>query len=129
MTSPASSPFAYAILRVVPRVDRGECVNAGVVLFCRQRAFLALRRALDERRLLALHPGADAGAARAHLEALARIAAGDATAGPVAASDASERFGWIVAPSSTIVQASPVHTGMTGDPAATLDRLFTALVG
>ena len=97
-------------------------------MFCRRRGFLALRRGLDERRLLAMHAGADVAAARAHLDALARIAAGDAGAGPIATADASERFGWIVAPSSTIVQASPVHTGMTSDPAATLERLFAALV-
>jgi hypothetical protein len=120
--------FAYAILRVVPRVERGEQLNAGVVLFCRRRRFLAARIGLDERRLAALAPGLDPDVVRAHLEGLARIAAGDPTGGAVAALDASERFGWLVAPSSTIIQPSPVHTGLCDDPAAMLDRLFDELV-
>jgi hypothetical protein len=120
--------FAYAVLRVVPRVERGECFNAGVVLFCRRRGFLAARVELDERRLAALDPDADAGAVRAHLDALARIAAGDAAGGPVAALEPSERFGWLVAPSSTIIQPSPVHTGLCDEPGAMLDRLFAELV-
>jgi Protein of unknown function (DUF3037) len=125
---PARSPFQYAILRVVPRVERGECFNAGVVLHCRPRRFLAARVALDETRLRALAPGADAAAVDAHLQSLARIAAGDPGAGPIAALDASERFHWLVSPSSTIVQPSDVHTGLCEDPAETLDRLFETLV-
>src|SRR4051794_4255168 len=120
--------FAYAILRVVPRVERGEQLNAGVVLFCRRRGFLAVRAELDERRLAALAPGADADTVRAHLDALVRIAAGDPAGGAVAALEASERFGWLVAPSSTILQPSPVHTGVCADPQAMLDRLFAELV-
>ena len=120
--------FAYAVLRVVPRVERGECFNAGVVLFCRRRGFLAARVELDERRLAALAPGADAAAVRAHLDALARIAAGDPAGGSVAALEPSERFGWLVAPSSTVIQPSPVHTGLCEDPAEMLDRLFAELV-
>jgi hypothetical protein len=122
------SPFQYAIVRVVPRVERGECVNAGVVLFCRPRRFLAARLALDEARLLALAPDADLAAVRGHLAALARIAAGDAEAGPIAALPASERFHWLVAPSSTVIQCSPVHTGLTDDPEGELDRLVAQLV-
>jgi hypothetical protein len=122
------SPFQYAILRVVPRVERGECVNAGVVLFCRPRRFLAARIALDETRLSALAPDVDLGAVRAHLGAIARIAAGDASAGPIAALPASERFHWLVAPSSTIIQASPVHTGLSDDPEGELERLVARLV-
>jgi hypothetical protein len=122
------SPFQYAIVRVVPRVERGECVNAGVVLFCRPRRFLAARIALDEARLLALAPGADLAVVRDHLDALARIAAGDAAAGPIAALDPSERFHWLVAPSSTMIQCSPVHTGLTADPARELDHLLERLV-
>jgi hypothetical protein len=125
---PARSPFAYAIVRVVPRVDRGERFNAGVVLYCRQRQFLAARTHLDEARLRALDPDADAEQVRAHLQAIERIAAGDPDAGPIAALDRSERFGWLVAPSSTIIQPSRVHTGLCEDPQATLDHLFETLV-
>ena len=128
MPEPARSPFQYAILRVVPRVERGECFNAGVVLHCRPRRFLAARVALDETRLRALAPDADAAAVDAHLQSLARIAAGDPGAGPIAALDASERFHWLVSPSRTIVQPSDVHTGLSDDPATTLDHLFEALV-
>jgi len=120
--------FAYAVLRVVPRVERGECFNAGVVLFCRRRRFLAARVELDERRLAALAPDTDAAAVRAHLDALARIAAGDPAGGSVAALEPSERFGWLVAPSSTVIQPSAVHTGLCEDPAEMLDRLFVELV-
>jgi hypothetical protein len=127
---PAAAPdqFAYAVLRVVPRVERGEQFNAGVVLFCRRRGFLAARVELDERRLAALAPGADPGDVRAHLDALVRIAAGDPAGGPVSALDPSDRFGWLVAPSSTSIQPSPVHTGICDDPQAMLDRLFAELV-
>jgi hypothetical protein len=120
--------FAYAILRVVPRVERGEQLNAGVVLFCRRRGFLAVRAELDERRLAALAPDLDPAIVRAHLGALVRIAAGDEAGGSVAALEPSERFGWLVAPSSTIIQPSPVHTGICDDPQAMLDRLFDELV-
>lgn len=120
--------FQYAIVRVVPDAERGECVNAGVVLYCRRRRFLAARTALDERRLAALHPDVDLEAVRGHLDALGRIAAGAPDAGPIAALPPSERFHWLVAPSSTIIQTSPVHTGLTDDPARELDHLFTRLV-
>jgi DUF3037 family protein len=122
------SPFQYAIVRVVPRVERGECVNAGVVLFCRPRRFLDVRVALEEARLLALAPDVDLDAVRDHLDALRRIAEGDETAGPIAALPASERFHWLVAPSSTIIQCSPVHTGLTDDPETELERLLAHLV-
>lgn len=120
--------FSYAILRVVPRVERGERFNAGVVLFCRQRDFLGVRVALDETRLNALAPDMRAREVRAHLDALVRVAEGDLDAGPIAAMPASERFGWLVAPSSTIVQPSEVHTGVSENPSATLDALFAELV-
>lgn len=128
MPEPAPSPFAYAILRVVPRVERGECFNAGVVLFCRQRDFLAVKVGLDERRLAALAPGTPADDVRAHLDALVRVAAGSPEAGAIAHLPPSERFGWLVAPSSTIIQPSEVHTGLSEDPQATLDALFAELV-
>jgi hypothetical protein len=113
---------------VVPRVERGERFNAGVVLFCRQRGFLGALVELDERRLAALAPDTPANDVRTHLEALANVAAGDPNAGAIAALPASERFGWLVAPSSTIIQPSEVHTGLTDDPVATLDALFRELV-
>jgi hypothetical protein len=124
----ARKPFAYAILRVVPRVERGERLNAGVVLYCRQRNFLGVRIGLDEARLAALAPEADAAELRRHLETLARVAAGEPGAGPIAALPDSERFGWLVAPSSTMIQPSEVHTGLCHDPADTLWALFSELV-
>ena len=128
MPLPGASPFQYATLRVVPRIERGECFNAGVVLFCRPRGYLAAEVGLDERRLAALAPELAPAEVRGHLEALARVAAGDRSVGPIAALDLSERFGWLVAPSSTVIQPSPVHTGLCRDPAQTLERLFAALV-
>ena len=128
MHAPAPSPFAYAIVRVVPRVERGERFNAGVIVFCRQLGFLAARVALDEARLRALAPDASAGDLRAHLDAIVAVAAGDPAGGPIAALAPSDRFGWLVAPSSTMIQPSEVHTGLTGDPAATLDSLYAELV-
>ncbi len=128
MPDPARSPFTYAVLRVVPRIERGERFNAGVVLFCRQRGFLGAKVELDEGRLAALAPGTSADDVRAHLDALVRVAAGDPDSGAIAALPPSERFGWLVAPSSTIIQPSEVHTGLTDDPAATLDALFRELV-
>jgi hypothetical protein len=122
------SPFSYAVVRVVPRVERGERFNAGVVLFCRQRGFLDARVALDEARLWALAPDAPADEVRAHLEALVGVARGDPECGPIAALPQSERFGWLVAPSSTIIQPSEVHTGLSDDPQATLNALFEELV-
>jgi Protein of unknown function (DUF3037) len=128
MPASARSPFSYAILRVVPRVERGERFNAGVVLFCRQRHFLGAKVALDERRLAALAPDARADDVRAILEALVRVAEGEPKGDPIASMPPSERFGWLVAPSSTIIQPSRVHTGLSDDPQATLDALFDELV-
>jgi len=124
----APNPFSYAVLRVVPRVERGECFNAGVVLFCRQRDFLGVKVGLDERRLAALAPDVPAEEVRAHLEALVRVAAGGPDGGAIGELPPSERFGWLVAPSSTIVQPSEVHTGLSDDPAATLEQLYAELV-
>ena len=128
MHDSSRKPFAYAILRVVPRVERGERFNVGVVLYCRQRDFLGARVKLDERRLEALAPALDAAEVRGHLETLVRLAAGEPGAGPIAALPASERFGWLVAPSSTIIQPSAVHTGLCGKPDQELDKLFASLV-
>jgi len=113
---------------VVPRIERGERFNAGVVLYCRQRDFLGVKVALDEARLKALAPATSADEVRAHLEALERVARGDPECGPIASLPQSERFGWLVAPSSTIIQPSRVHTGLSEDPQATLDALFAELV-
>jgi len=121
-------PFQYAMVRVVPRIERGEFINAGVVLFCRQRRFLEARTTLDEARLAALAGDCDAAEVRSQLETLEAVAAGDAGGGAVAAMPQSERFHWMTAPASTIVQPSPVHTGLTTDPQADLDRLFERLV-
>jgi hypothetical protein len=121
-------PFAYAVLRVVPRVERGERLNVGVALFCRRHDFLDLRTRLDVARLAALAPDLDPGPVASRLEALRLVVCGDSAGGALAALEQSERFGWLVAPSSTIIQPSEVHTGMTADPRATLDRLFATLV-
>ena len=126
--APEPRPFSYTILRVVPSIERGECVNVGVALFCRQYRFLGTRVALDERRIQALAPDFDVTALRPHLEAIEAILAGDPRAGPLAELEPSERFGWVAARSSTVIQASEVHTGITADPAATLQRLFEHLV-
>lgn len=121
--------FAYAVLRVVPNAERGEFVNAGVVLFARQHGFLAARIGLDRARLAAIAPGFDPAAAEAALQSVARVAAGEADGGPIAALDQSERFGWLTAPASALVQPSPTHTGLCDDPQRALDELFADLVG
>ena len=120
---PGREPFQYAALRIVPRVERGEAVNAGVVLFCRPLRFLGARTQLDAALLEALAPDCDAAAVREALATIERIAGG-----PLAELPPSERFHWIVAPSSTIVQPGPVHTGLTDDPEGELARLFGKLV-
>ena len=123
--------FDYAIIRAVPRVERGECLNVGVALICRQRRYLGLRIALDEERLRALCPAlteAQLDLLRAELDGLQRVSAGAADAGPIARLSQSERFHWLVAPGSAMIQPSPVHSGLCHDPAATLDRLMRELV-
>ena len=121
-------PFEYAIVRVVPRVERGEAFNAGIVLHSRPHRYLGARTELDEAILAALSPDCDPETVREHLALIDRIAAGDADAGPIAALSAPERFHWLVSPASTMIQPSAVHTGLTADPAATLDHLFRTLV-
>lgn len=122
--------FEFAVLRVSPRVERGELVNVGVVLFCRTRRFLGVRVALEERQVAALRalaPGIDLDAVRAHLASIEAILAGVASAGPIAALEAPERFRWVTAPSSTVIQPSDVHGGVTDDPEASLQELFEKL--
>ena len=128
MPAAPRSVFQYAIVRVVPRVERGECLNVGVVLLCRPRRFLGARIHLDERRLAAFAPDLSPELIRPHLEAIERVAAGDPLAGPIARLGKAERFHWLVAPSSTIIQASEVHTGFCEDPATELDHLVATLV-
>jgi hypothetical protein len=121
-------PFQYAVIRLVPRIDREEFINVGVLLFCRARGLLAARVALDPRRARALAPDADLEAVSEELDAIVRIAAGHADAGPIAALPQSERFHWLVAPSSTIIQTSSVHSGIWQQPERLLDHLFDQLV-
>ncbi len=125
---PAHSSFDYAAIRVVPRVEREEFINVGVVLICRQRAYLGMRVALDHERLRALAPTLDLDAVEQYLTGLERICAGDAEAGPIARLSQAERFHWLVSPSSTIVQPSPVHSGICDDPESVLEKLMTELV-
>ena len=120
--------FEYAVLKVVPRVERGECINAGVVLYCQAERFLGVRVHLDPTRLKALDPGVDLEAVRDHLEAVRSVCAGAPEAGAVGRLPLRERFGWLVAPRSTVVQPSPVHTGLTDDPEAELERLLGSMV-
>lgn len=124
----AGHPFQYAIVRVVPRVERGETLNAGVILLCRPKRFLAARVALDVDRLRAIAPEVDPVTIAAHLDAVERIATGDPGAGPIAGLGQGERFHWLVAPSSTVIQPSEVHTGICDDPAEELEHLFERLV-
>ena len=124
----AELTYDYVVVRVVPRVERGERFNVGVAVLCRPRRFLAVRTWLDETKFAALAPGCDRELVREQLAALEAIAAGDPAAGPMAALTQAERFHWITAPSSTIIQASRVHSGLTGDPQVTLDKLFAELV-
>ena len=125
---PALSPFDYALIRVVPNVERGECLNVGVILFCRTRRFLAARFALDPARLAVVAPGLDPNDVAKHLDAIARICAGGLDAGPIGQLPPHERFDWLVAPSSTVIQPSPVHSGLCADPEATLNDLVAQLV-
>ena len=119
-----SEVFEYALIRVVPRIDRGESINVGVIVYSKSFKFLKTKVELNERRLKALDPRADTEAITAALRAFTRGCA----EGPLAEQTLGERFRWLTAPRSAIVQPGPVHAGVTGDPAADLDRLFTTLV-
>lgn len=120
--------FDYAVIRVVPRVEREEFVNAGIVLFCLEQGFLDARIHVDEARLLALNPHLDTGMVEQHLRAIPRICAALGDSGPIAALPQRQRFQWLVAPRSTVIQVSPVHTGLCQAPEAALERLFHDLV-
>jgi hypothetical protein len=120
--------YSYAIVRVVPRVERGECINVGVVLFVRERRYLAARIELDRSRLSALAPDLDLSLVERHLATFLAVAYGHPEGGPLADLPPAERFHWLTAPRSTMIQTSPAHVGRTADPAAELDRLLDAYV-
>jgi hypothetical protein len=120
---PAAASFDYALLRVVPRVERQEFINAGIVVYCPEKRYLAARIRLDIARLMALWPDADPALVQQHLDAVERICAGDESAGPIARLSQRERFHWLTSPRSTIVQPSPVHTGICDATEGVLDRL------
>jgi hypothetical protein len=124
--------FSYAVVRAVPRVEREEFVNVGVILFCAERRYLGCRLLVDPARLPAglgaLAPGLDMTEIARHLDGLRAVCEGEAAAGPMAAMSPSERFHWLVAPRSTSIQTSAVHSGVADDPAAALARLFESLV-
>jgi hypothetical protein len=124
----ADKSYDYAIVRVVPRVDRGEFINTGVILFCSELAFLDACISLNEPRLIALAPDVDIESVRSHLEMIPVMAAGGSEAGPIGRLTQRERFHWLVSPRSTIVQISPVHAGRTSDPEATLLHLVKKMV-
>jgi hypothetical protein len=117
--------FEYALLRVVPDIERGELVNVGVLLHCRHREHLAVRTHLDPDRVRALDPAADLEALADAVDAWERAVHGE---GPAGVLSPGERFRWLTAPRSTVLQPGPVHTGLTGDPEAEIDRLVARLV-
>lgn len=121
-------PYEYALIRAVPRIERGEQINVGVILYCQRREFLAARIHLHPERLLALDPGVDLDGVRAALGSWETTCAGGAAGGAARDLKPGERFRWLTAPRSTILQAGPVHTGLTQDPAAELARLMELLV-
>lgn len=127
-SAPERHVFEYALVRVVPRVERGEQFNAGVLVYCRAKSYVGVRTHLDEAKLRALDPEADADGIRAALGAVERICEGGEAAGQAERDEAGRRFRWLIAPRSTVVQPGPVHTGLTADPAAEADRLLGLLV-
>ena len=122
------STYDYAIIRVMPRVEREEFVNVGVIVSCPAKGFLEARIELDEQRLLALDATLDITTVRDHLAAIPTICAGGEQAGPIGQLSQRERFHWLVAPRSTIIQISPVHTGCCKDPGAVLEHLLDTMV-
>jgi hypothetical protein len=120
--------FDYAVVRVVPRVERGEFVNAGVILFCSTRAFLDSRIELPRARLAALAPSLDLAIVESHLEVIPLVCRGGREAGPIGELTQRERFHWLVAPRSTVIQISPVHSGVHHDLEAALESLMEKLV-
>lgn len=121
--------YSYAVVRVVPNVERDEFVNAGVIVYSQERRYLAAKVMLHEKRLRALAPRVDMAEVRRHLETVPRICAGDATAGPIAKLGLGERFHWLTAPRSTMIQVSPVRTGICDEPEKLLLKLMEEMVG
>jgi len=124
---PTQNSFDYAVIRVVPRVEREEFLNAGVIVFCLEKNFLAAKVRVNSDRLKALWPEADIELIRQHLEAIPKVCAGDPAAGPIAQLSVRERFHWLVAPRSTMIQVSSVHSGICENPGEALQRLFERL--
>lgn len=122
-------PYEYSVLRAVPRIERGEFVNVGVVLYCQQLDFLGCATRMDSARVLALDPGADVEGIEALLGAVTKVCCGGPESGPAGQDPLGRRFRWLIAPRSTVVQPGPVHTGLTADPAAALERLAGAVFG
>jgi hypothetical protein len=120
--------YDYAVVRVVPKVDREEFINAGVIVSCPELSFLEARIQLNEVRLLALDPNIDLDLVRKHLASIPKICRGGDDAGSIGQLPQRQRFHWLVAPRSTIIQTSPVHTGRCGDPAAAIEHLVTIMV-
>jgi hypothetical protein len=120
--------YSYAVVRVVPRVERGEYLNVGVVLFAREQAFLEARFEVDPARLRALAPDVDLDAVERHLRTFQAVCEGDPSGGPIAALPAPERFHWLVSPRSTVIQTSPVHPGRSDNPGRALEDLVAELV-
>jgi len=125
---PATNSYDYALVRIVPSVERGECINVGVILFCRTRRFLGMRLHVDEQRLRSLAPHLDIEAIQRHLASMLAICEGKRDSGPIGQLSQSERFHWLVSPRSTIIQISPVHSGLCPDPQAMLERLLQKMV-
>lgn len=125
---PEQHSFDYTIIRVVPRVERGECLNVGVAVFSRVTRFLDARVLLDRGRLAALAPSLDADELEVQLDHLVAVCRGEPGAGPIAALSPSERFHWLVAPRSTVIQTSPVHSGLCPSPEQMLEHLLETLV-
>ncbi len=124
----APTSYDYALIRLVPSVERGECLNVGVVLFCRTRGFLEARIYLDATRALALNPDLDLAAIQQQLDTIVLLCKGGPEAGLLGTMSQSERFHWLVSPRSTIIQLSPVHEGLCDDPEASLEHLLKTMV-
>jgi len=126
--APSRSSFTYAVVRIVPDIEREEFLNAGLILFCRPRQYLRARTTLDGEALGAIHSSSDAGAIDDQLHFFEAVAAGTLEVAPFASMSQSERFHWLTTPRSTLVQPGPLHAGMSDDPDATFDHLFDVLV-
>jgi len=124
----ASNSYDYALIRLVPNVERGECLNVGVILFCRTLDFLGARIYLNEVRSLAMSPDLDLLAVQQQLDTIFLICEGGPEAGPLGKMSQSERFNWLVSPRSTIIQISPTHEGVCDNPEVTLEHLFKTMV-